>query len=350
MSHPDILIVGAGLAGTTLAWQLHRRGVPFAIVDSGEKNSSSRIAAGFINPITGQRLALSWRYRELLDSARTFYSQVEATVGGSLLVRRPMVRLFQNDLEFERYGRKAADFGELVRPPAPPLSSDDFDFGAGGFELPDAMQLNVAAYLNRSRTVFADRYFECAIDPRSIVIEPDSVTVPELGQLYRRIVFCQGAIARTNPLFEGLPFAPAKGEMLTLRVPGLNEDRIVNRGVWLARLEGELYRAGSTYDRDNLDSIPTTAGRADICSRLGEFLRRPFEVVDHVAAVRPILDDRKPLLGLHPRFATVAFFNGLGSKGSLLAPYFAGQLADALLGVGSIDAEVDLGRWTKLTI
>ena len=343
---PNTLIVGAGLAGTALAWQLHRRGVPFAIVDAGEPNSSSRIAAGFFNPITGQRLALSWRYRELFECAERFYRQVESDVGRELFVRRPMVRLFQNGLEKERYSRKAADFGDLVGELNPPLLESDFTSDLGGFELPTVAQLNVADFLLESKRHFADRFISATIDTNSIRIENDSVAVHDLGA-FRRIVFCQGVAAMQNPLFRDLPFAPAKGEILTLRVPGLREDRIVNRGVWLAPLGNELYRAGSTYDRDNLDSVPTAQGREEIVGRLRAFLRRPFEVVDHVAAIRPILDDRKPLLGLHPHYDSVGFFNGLGSKGSLLAPYFAGQLADYLRGSGALEADVDLRHWKR---
>ena len=344
--NPEILIVGAGLAGTALAWQLHRRGVPFRIVDAGEPNSSSRIAAGFFNPITGQRLALSRRYRELFDFAECFYRQVESDVGRELFVRRPMVRLFQNELEKERYLRKAADFGELVSELNPPLAEGDFYSTLGGFELPTVARLNVADYLFESKRHFADRYISATIDPHAIRIENGTVAVHDLGS-FRRVVFCQGVAAMNHPLFRDLPFAPAKGEMLTLRVPDLREARIVNRGVWLAPLGNEHYRAGSTYDRDNLDSVPTAKGREEIVGRLQEFLRRPFEVVDHVAAVRPILDDRKPLLGLHPHYDSVGFFNGLGSKGSLLAPYFAGQLADYLGGTGTLEPDIDLRLWKR---
>lgn len=342
----DILIVGAGLAGTTLAWQLHRRGAPFCVVDSGEPNSSSRIAAGLVNPITGQRLALSWRYRELFEHAECFYRRIESDVGRSFWIRRPMVRLFQNDLEIERYSRKAADFGDLACEANPPLSDNDFSSPSGGFELPTVAQLNVAEYLLYSRRIFADRIRTATLDVEDIRIENDSVSIPDLGS-FRRIVFCQGVAAMQNSLFRHLPFAPAKGEMLTIRVPGLQEDRIVNRGVWLAPIGNEHYRTGSTYDRDNIDSIPTAKGREEIVGRLREFLRRPFEVLEHVAAVRPILDDRKPLLGLHPQYHSVGFFNGLGSKGSLLAPYFAGQLADYLCGTGSLEPDVDLRLWKR---
>ena len=56
---PEILIVGQGLAGTLLAFELERAGVSFAIADAGHEGAASSVAAGVINPITGRRLALA---------------------------------------------------------------------------------------------------------------------------------------------------------------------------------------------------------------------------------------------------------------------------------------------------
>ncbi len=344
MSAPA-LIVGGGLAGTTLAWTLHFRGVPFVLADAGDPSSASRVAAGFVNPITGQRLALSWNYHAFLAAAERFYSRVETVLHRTLFVRQPMVRLFQNDLERERYDRKVGTFEIATR--ALSLDASRFAAPLGGFELPDAARLHVAEYLAASHAYFGERYRAAEVDPASLEVRSDSVRVPDWNESFRVAVFCQGAGGRANPLFDPLPFAPAKGEILTLRIPGLDEDRIVNRGVWLVREAGEFYRAGSTYDRDRLDTAPTAAGRAEIETRLREFLRTPFEVVGHVAGIRPILDDRKPLLGRHPRCDSLAVFNGLGSKGSLQAPYFAEQLANDLCGAGAIDADVDLRNWKR---
>ena len=157
-------------------------------------------------------------------------------------------------------------------------------------------------------------------------------------------MFCRGFDAVSDPWFGGIRFNAAKGEILTLRVPGLAEDRVVHRGLWLAPTGGDVFRAGSTYEWDDLTSAPTAAGRAEIESRLRAFLRLPFEVIDHLAAVRPVIDAGFPVLGRHPRFPRLAYFNGLGSKGSLIAPFFAEQLAACLAGEREVDSEVDVRR------
>src|SRR5580700_10616404 len=99
----DFVIVGQGLAGTTLAWQLHRRGCRVLVVDRQSGNSSSRIAAGLITPVTGKRLAKSWRLDEVYPAALAFYHWVEAQMGQTVLLQRPSFRIFQDEPERDEF-------------------------------------------------------------------------------------------------------------------------------------------------------------------------------------------------------------------------------------------------------
>jgi glycine oxidase len=183
---------------------------------------------------------------------------------------------------------------------------------------------------------------------RDLELINDGIVLPRLGVTARRLVFCEGIDAMSNPWFRSVRFKPAKGEILTLRIPGLTERRVIHRGVWLAPLGGELYRAGSTYEWQQLDKVPTAEGRDEIVSRLRQFLRLPFEVIGHEAAVRPIHRNQYPVLGLHPDHPQLGYLNGLGSKGTLHAPFFARHLAKVLMEDETIDPEVDLNRRTDL--
>jgi glycine/D-amino acid oxidase-like deaminating enzyme len=121
----------------------------------------------------------------------------------------------------------------------------------------------------------------------------------------------------------------AKGEILTVRAPWPEAHIRIGAGGWLVPIGGGLFRVGSTYEWNNLDEEPTTAalGRiTEIATRLGG---ADFEVVDHVAGIRPILRRSQPLIG-KDRDGNWAF-NGLGSKGTLYAPGMAAMLADWIL-------------------
>lgn len=334
MSHPEFVIVGQGLAGTALAWQLLHRGRSVLVIDR-ESGGSSPLAAGLMTPVTGKRVAESWRWNELFPFAAAFYRSIEAHTDTRFFTARGAVRLFASADERARY-----------RGPDTPFEVRDDWFHAefGGFAMPAAARLDVPSYLCASREHFRARgaYLGAELDPQRIELTPGGVRVPQLGREAQVLVFCRGFAPSSDPWFGSVAFRGAKGEILTVRVPGLAEERVIHRGVWLAPPGNELFRVGATYSWHQLDATPTTAGRTELETRLRELLKLPFEVVGHDAAVRPIIGGSVPVLGRHPRFPQLAFFNGLGSKGSLLSPYFADQLASHLCEEGEIESEVDV--------
>ena len=52
----------------------------------------------------------------------------------------------------------------------------------------------------------------------------------------------------------------------------------------------------------------------------------PFEIVHHGAQIRPTVSDRRPLLGNHPLHNNLYVFNGLGTRGVLMAPLLSSWL------------------------
>ncbi|MBP7950751.1 MAG: FAD-binding oxidoreductase [Verrucomicrobiales bacterium] len=346
----DAVIVGQGTAGTTLAWHLLWRGWRVLVLDPNEPVTSSKIAAGLITPITGKRIALSWRVDELLPAAREFYRRVESLTGTTFFFDQSAVRLFLTDDERNRWEQKQ-DLPEIRRhllapQPNPLVNSAWFDASGGGFSMATA-RLDVAAYLEASRRYFVAQHFLVTTSlawEREVILTKEGAEIPRLGVSARRLISCEGFAAASNPFFRWIPFKAAKGEILSLRIPQCTETRSLHVGVWLAPLGNGDFRAGSTYDWDHLDQQPTAAGRNEILTKLSTFVKQPVEVTGHRAAVRPIIRESKALLGQHPAHPTLGFFNGLGSKGSLHAPGFARQFAAFLDGAGDIDADLDVQK------
>ena len=345
----DEIILGQGLAGTALAWTLRWRGRRILVIDRDQPGTSSRIAAGLITPVTGQRLVKSWRWDDFWPAARSFYHRVESECGSRFLTPQKIVRLLASDNERQFLTqRRAEEAGVLLNAPAPPLDPDWFRSPGDPVEMNDAGRLDVAAYLDGSRNQFmaASQFLAADIDPaRDVIPTASGIELPHLGVRARHLIFCQGFGGVSNPWFPDLRFNPAKGEILTLRIEGLEERRIVQQGVWLIPLEAGLFRVGSTYEWRDLDNIPTRGGRQEICSRLQEFLLASFEVIRHEAAVRPILLHQYPVVGSHPRHPQMACFNGLGSKGALQSPWLASHLAEHLIDGMPIDAQVSLDQY-----
>ncbi len=327
-----IVIVGGGIAGCTLAWQLHARGQHFDIYDSNEPATSSRIAAGIINPITGPRLALSWRFVEFWREATAFYRYVETDTDSTLFYPKPLVRLFDSERQARLWEdrRTRQEYQSCLCEASTPIPNT-IDNTFGSFETHLAGHLNVARFIEITQNYFAD----CWHAQRVTAPLPDALNV-----------FCDGVAMTASDRFPGIPFRPAKGEILTLAVSDLPADAIFNRGgVWLFPVGERIFRAGATYDWDARDTKTTTQAREYIVGRLKRWLRVPFEVIDHQAAVRPIVQGGRPICGLHPNQRHIGIMNGLGSKGVLMAPTVARALAQHITDGSALDAELDVGRF-----
>lgn len=226
----------------------------------------------------------------------------------------------------------------------------------GAIELKPGGQLDVETYLNNSRSVFEKncRYEIVEVDPeRDLRVERSQVHIPRLNIVCRNLTFCQGIDAATNSWFRRVKFKPAKGESLIVRIPGFHERRVVHAGIWIAPEktlfhENHLYRIGSTYNWDELNCVPTPEARDQLVQKAERLISIPVEVIHHSAGIRPIHFNQYPILGRHPDYSTLSFFNGLGSKGALQAPFFARQLEQHLEGQCPIDEAVDLNRKTEL--
>lgn len=352
MQHYRYIIIGQGLAGTAVAWWLHWQQVPFLIVDREPPVTSSKIAAGLITPITGKKLIPSWRLLELWPSAIEFYRHVEQTLQNQVLDQPTMVRLFADDTEIANFERRQREgqYEGLIQPLQQRLDPRQIHAPLGGIEMQPTAKLDTATYLTESRLFFEKHAaYQCADIKleQDLELETRSIRCLPINVSCDRMIFCQGIDAMTNPWFKEVKFKPAKGEILTVEIPEYSDKRVLHQGVWLAPAGEGVFQTGATYDWKQLDQVPTRAGRDEVLAKLEEFLLLPVRVMEHRAAVRPVHNNQYPVLGIHPEFPQLVYFNGLGSKGSLHAPYFAKHLLAALAGETALEREVDLARKSK---
>jgi glycine oxidase len=357
----DVTIVGQGLAGTALAWALIERGQRVQVLDAGEAVTSSKIAAGLMTPITGMRLAPTVGFDAFLAEAAEFYRGIEARTGTSFYHNRLSVRLFRSDAERRIFAQRQLTAGfqrHLVTADHEPLRDAGMaDSSGGGFAMRSA-QLDSALYLAASRAAFSvgGHYADGKLDWQNDVAIADH-RIAVRGQTTRWLISCEGYAARLNPYFAEVPFNAAKGEILTLRFDGPQQSSVppcmppsdpssqvpvLHRGIWLAPSgQPNVFRAGSTYDLKQLDQQPTASARAHLERQLAEFCDKSYAVLDHQAAVRPILAQNRVLTGVHSRHARLGYFNGLGSKGALYAPWYARRFAAYLTAERTVQSDAD---------
>jgi glycine/D-amino acid oxidase-like deaminating enzyme len=338
-----ILIIGQGLAGTALAWRLHERGVPFVIVDREEPVTCSKVAAGLITPVTGMRLKVSWRFEVFYPEALRFYRQIGKRLGTRVFFPRGYVRLLKNEQERQKWPKRLreSEVGPFVHPQAPQLDPAIVTLPHEGFQQRHAAWLDTVTYLEASRHFFGEAYRQASVEPSEVIDDADGVVWR--GERFSHVVWAQGWQAAKHPLFNWVPFQSALGTILTAKADLKGERRILNRGCWvIPRADGTL-RAGSTYEWTFPDPPADSPGLvADLETKLRDFLAVPVEVLGSQSAVRPIIKGRQALLGAHPSHPRVVFFNGLGSKGSLRAPWLARHLVEHLLDGRPLDPEFDL--------
>lgn len=311
-------IVGQGLAGTCLAWALWRRGDEFVLVDRGA-GGSSRVAAGMVNPITGKNFEPSWRIAEFLPEALAFYAEVEELICRQVWYPFPVLRLAGSDKEWRKIVSK------LDSPDVAPWVAGEIAAPCGwvgAVEVRGGGRLDTRAFLDGSREFFEKLGYYRMEEFHSA-----------------EAIRCDGAVGLMSGRYG--PHRCAKGEILTIRAAGWDESRIrIGAGGWLVPQGGGLFKVGSTYEWNELDDLPTAAGRLrveEIANRLGG---EAFEVVAHEAGVRPILRRSQPLIG--PLGDGSWMFNALGSKGSLYAPGMARRLAEWLIDGTAPEPEVDI--------
>ena len=349
MEEKPYLIVGQGLAGSLLGYELLQAGKKVLLVDPNETNTSSKVAAGLYNPITGKKMQKTWLADTLFPFLETYYGNLGQTLNAQVIfpmgIYRPFLSLEeQNDW----MGRSAEDAYKpylqevSTRSASIPHLSDPL----GGLHLQKAGYVHLPRLLAAFRQYFLERnsletgHFQ----------EEELHTEPEIqykNQAFEALIYCNGTAAQVHPLWQWLPFRPVKGEVLEVKT-AQPLPYVVNRGVFLLPTQEQTWRIGATYQWKDLNHIPTEAAKEELLQKTKEIWKGTLQVVDHKAGVRPATVDRRPILGKHPERKGVYLFNGLGTKGVSLAPYFARQMAQHLLTGTQIPTEVSIERFFSL--
>ena len=108
------------------------------------------------------------------------------------------------------------------------------------------------------------------------------------------------------------------------------------------------FRLGATYKWDILDFIPTKEGKNILIEKYQKLMKPQMRILSQQAGVRPATKDRRPFLGMHPEIENIGIFNGLGSKGVSLAPFFAKQFVEFLVNGKELYPEVNINRFASL--
>ena len=344
----DYIIVGQGLAGSLVAYELLERNKKILVYDLPEENHSSSVAAGLFNPVTGRRFVKTWMADTLFPYLHDFYPEAEKKLGSRFYYSLPLYRPFinvqeQNKILPEMNSNKDsfminADFkSKALR-----INKD-----LGGVHVKAAGFLDIPVFIDsvRKRIQENGKYSHSLFVEDNLILNAKGIQYGEFTS--EKIVFCNGVNASRSKLFGWLPFRPVKGELIFTTIsPAL--EFIYNRNMFVLPFKNEIHKVGSTYDWDRIDTIPTEEAKKMLENKLNAVLDVNFKTINHIAGIRPATKDRRPFIGRHPEFENIGIFNGLGSKGVSLGPYFAGKFIDSLESNAEIDFEANIKRYNSL--
>lgn len=301
-----ILIVGQGIAGTLLSFELYQKGIPFKVIDTILPGTASYTSGAVLNPFSGKTGAGISRRSAMYDVAISTYKAMEKMLACPIIKESTLV-FFDSDREDQPELRDRYDAW--------------FQQSSTIHECRPVALVDNASLLQKWRSwllqhnLLSEEWFE----ETQLRIEDQGIQYK--GQFYHKIIFCNGVQAHQSGYFAGLRFTRNRGDVLHLEIKGLPENVIFNKGkLRLIPRGADTYWCGSNYNWNFSDPIPDEEWKQESLSRLQSWLKLPFRLIDHICAERPTTVGQIPFVGWHPQYPQLGICNGLGTKGFSAGP------------------------------
>ena len=346
----DVVVIGAGVIGCSVAYYLAREGIKVALLERESFGSgSSAHATGFIS-LLGTEFTPGPSFQFGLESYRAFPSlvaELEDATGMDLLYqRRPSLRLALEESEEqlikdlmtwqqEHVAMRwitSDDVHELEPRLTPSLIGAVYEDESAQL---DSYRLNLAlaAGAEKKGTQTINR------NVTGLLSEKNRITgvQTEQGDISCGTVVVAAGL--WSPPFQRdldfpIPVGALKGERLLLKYDGDPLQVLISspkRGHMISRLDGFL-SVGSTggrdYDQDQLyqgadmDRVPTETARVEIMQRAIDVFPdlENAALFEQLAGSRPLSPDRIPIIGPVPGKEGVVLATGHTTKGIHLGP------------------------------
>lgn len=348
MKKVKYLIVGQGIAGTVLAHSLEDEHLDFHIIHQRQPGESSSIAAGIINPITGKYFVKSWQIDLLLPFAKKKYEFWEEKLQCKFYFPRIILRSIHDVAEQNDWLSKTADpavkhyisdYKEVTKYEW--LNNAPLGYG----QTIGAGQVKWHDFLVKSADYWVENgyYTNALFDYNEMKITNDGIVYGDF--LADQIIFCEGYFMQKNPWFNYLPLDGAKGEALLVKIEKVKLDAILKHKFFLAPFSEDVFWAGATNKWEFSHIFPEEDDVAFLQKEVSKMLQIPHEFIQQLVGIRPTVRDRRPLIGRHPVHPRLLLFNGLGTKGTSLAPYWANHFVDYLKLNTQLSKEVNISRF-----
>jgi glycine/D-amino acid oxidase-like deaminating enzyme len=331
MQQFDTLIVGQGIAGSLVAYQLHRQQRSFRVLDAGHDNSASRVAAGMFSPVSGKRKTIDKAFFDRLKLAVETYREIELLLGKSILHLENVYQLFDDETEKELLIGKMLlpEYNDVFMPWVPTMNGINNRLGgitikhSGWVDCP----LFIASFrewLHNGELLIVELFNYEFLQIKSGYFQYD-------GLQFQNIIFCEGYRAATNPFFNE-PIIPCKGDIISIAAGGNTTSGIIKKNAFylLPAIDG-MSKVGATFKWHNSDEALYKTDRHQLEQAASAMLDGAgCKTIQHQSAIRATTPGQQVIAKQHPAIKNMFMLNGLGTKGILIGPWYSTQLAQAL--------------------
>lgn len=342
----DYIIVGAGLAGLSFVQYCLLNNKTFLIIDDA-KRTSSKVAGGMFNPVVLKRFTSIWESQAQLQQADLFYTQAENLLKKAFYHKLPIYRVFSS-IEEQNNWFQACDNSATAPFLNNKLKTNAISNIKSNFHLGEVFNtgfLNVKLFVETYQNYLIKNglFLTETFNYNLLAIKESSVVYKDINA--KKIVFAEGFSMLNNPYFNVLPLDGTKGELLYVKIPDLKLQSIVKSSVFIIPMGNDIYKVGATYNWNDKTDKPTPDAKLQLIEGLEKLTDCKYEIIEHIAGVRPTVKDRRPLVGGHYQHKNVYILNGLGTRGVLLGPYLADKLFQKIENNVPLNLNIDVVRY-----
>ena len=357
----DVVIIGGGVSGCSIAYQLSKAGVRVTVLERAEVAAeASSAAAGLLapggvltGPAAGRELFLaSWSITAdvIAEIEEASGIQVEYQQTGALHT----ITNADEEAQERKYARVWQDYGLAVTwlkgaevREYEPLLNPSID---AALYIPHATSIRprlvTQAYAEAARRQGADIREQTEVTG----FEHSSGKVTGVQTAQGGTIGCDSVIVATGAWSEqigdwlglNIPVFPARGQILSLKQPAkplkhtiFGEDLYV-----VPKVDNTIY-VGATIERVGFDKSNTAGGLAWLLSRAIRLLPElEHAALERIwAGLRPLSKDSYPILGKAPGWQNVILATGHGAGGFELSAITGKTIAE-LITTGHVSAVI----------
>ena len=326
----DVCILGAGIAGSWLAYCLLEAGFKVRLLHDPKAPNASTMAAGLMQRVSGKFLTYNSFYNHLFDDAVKAYSDLEQRFNTSLI--NPIsVYKHLNDHSFSLWKKKrnqnrfksVLSTTTCLPPNLTHSCSGQWITVSGGYIVhPESFFTTLHSYLREQGCLQ-----ESSIDVTAIQSYETYSCYGTITAKY--LICCLGSNSSSIPAFKHIPLRFSNGETLYFKSTDQRKKDVVQDTHWVVpygHYQGNHYfKCGATYDHDD-HCIPTQKGYDALSRSIRSLGHKDVTPLVYQRARRCNLPNHKPILGFV--LPSLALFTGFGSKGFIPAPALAKQWAE----------------------